>query len=84
MPVAPPTTARTGQRARPVEVTAQSAADRRCDVCPHPVVEHDGIALRFCRATAAGALARGCVCPPASLQRTRCGVQPNATQRSQT
>jgi hypothetical protein len=67
MPVAPSTTARTGQHARPAEVTAQSAGDRRCDVRPHPVVEHDGIALRFCRATAAAALARGCVCPPACL-----------------
>jgi hypothetical protein len=67
MPVASSTTARPSQHAGRIDVTAQSADDRRCDVCPHPVVEHDGIALRFCRATAAAALARGCVCPPVSL-----------------
>ena len=25
--------------------------DGRCDVCPHPLVDHDPIGLRFCRAT---------------------------------
>jgi hypothetical protein len=64
MPVASSTTARPGLDARPAEVTARSADDRGCDVCTHPVAEHDGIALRFCRATAAAALDRGCVCRP--------------------
>ncbi len=41
--------------ARPVETPA-------CAACPHPVDEHDAIAQRFCRATAVGALDRGCVC----------------------
>jgi hypothetical protein len=33
-----------------------------CDVCPHPRADHDPIAARFCSATGAGALVRGCVC----------------------
>jgi hypothetical protein len=33
-----------------------------CDVCPHPLAGHDPIGLRFCQATLAGALTRGCVC----------------------
>jgi hypothetical protein len=49
MPVASSTTARPSQHAGRIEVTAESADDRRCDVCPHPVVEHDGIALRRMR-----------------------------------
>jgi hypothetical protein len=34
-----------------------------CDTCPHPVAAHDAISLRFCSATRAAALTRGCVCP---------------------
>ena len=37
----------------------------RCDVCPHPVPDHDAIGLRFCRATRNSRLDRGCVCRPA-------------------
>jgi hypothetical protein len=36
-----------------------------CPVCPHPLADHDPIGLRFCRATAAAAVSRGCVCRPA-------------------
>jgi hypothetical protein len=36
-----------------------------CAMCPHPVAVHDPISLRFCRATQASALTRGCVCPSA-------------------
>jgi hypothetical protein len=35
-----------------------------CPVCPHRLADHDPIGLRFCRATAAGAVSRGCVCRP--------------------
>jgi hypothetical protein len=34
----------------------------RCDVCPHPVVDHDPIGLRFCRATRSADSERGCAC----------------------
>jgi hypothetical protein len=34
-----------------------------CAVCPHPIDSHDRISLRFCRATQASAMTRGCVCP---------------------
>jgi len=33
-----------------------------CPVCPHPMAAHDAIGARFCRATIAKALARGCAC----------------------
>ena len=36
--------------------------DPRCDVCPHPIGDHDAIAVRFCRATRATASERGCAC----------------------
>jgi hypothetical protein len=36
--------------------------DRGCDVCPHPVDDHDAIGLRFCRATRSSGVDRGCVC----------------------
>jgi hypothetical protein len=34
----------------------------RCAVCEHDVVDHDAIGRRFCEATQAGALTRGCIC----------------------
>jgi hypothetical protein len=34
-----------------------------CGNCPHPLSAHDTISLRFCRATRAGDLPRGCACP---------------------
>jgi hypothetical protein len=34
----------------------------RCGSCPHPLAAHDPIGLRFCRATRAGDISRGCVC----------------------
>jgi hypothetical protein len=30
--------------------------------CGHPMDVHDAIAARYCRATLAGALPRGCIC----------------------
>jgi hypothetical protein len=56
------TAPRPGLRERPPEAPPRSAADAGCDVCPHPVGDHDAIALRFCRATRNTAITRGCVC----------------------
>jgi hypothetical protein len=42
--------------------TSPGTADPACEVCPHPVSQHDAIGLRFCRATKNAALDRGCVC----------------------
>jgi hypothetical protein len=36
--------------------------DPACDVCPHPVADHDAIGLRFCRATRNAGTERGCAC----------------------
>jgi hypothetical protein len=33
-----------------------------CTVCPHPWDAHDRIGMRYCTASAAGGLERGCVC----------------------
>lgn len=33
-----------------------------CAVCPHPLADHDRIALRFCQATGAQGSSRGCSC----------------------
>jgi hypothetical protein len=50
----------------PVNTTANDSnhsPDGLCGVCAHPLSAHDMISTRFCSATAAGALTRGCVCP---------------------
>jgi hypothetical protein len=65
MPVSLSTAARTGQQERRPEVTPQPVHDAGCDVCRHSIVDHDAVALRFCRATRSAALVRGCVCQPA-------------------
>jgi hypothetical protein len=44
------------------EPIAVPAEDAGCPVCPHPLAAHDPIAARFCRATTARALHRGCAC----------------------
>ncbi|MCU1606372.1 MAG: hypothetical protein JWP46_2837 [Modestobacter sp.] len=54
----------------PTTTLRQPAADPdaragTCPACPHPLADHDPIGLRFCRATTAGAVNRGCVCRPA-------------------
>ncbi len=36
--------------------------DLICAVCPHSWDAHDSIGIRYCSATAAGELDRGCVC----------------------
>jgi len=41
---------------------AEDAANVCCDMCSRPLDQHDAIAQRFCTATAAGALSRGCIC----------------------
>ena len=38
------------------------AVAARCSACVHPVDAHDVIATRFCAATIARALGRGCAC----------------------
>lgn len=35
-----------------------------CLACGHDVADHDAIGSRYCRATEAQALARGCICRP--------------------
>ncbi|MGQ0631901.1 MAG: RGCVC family protein [Sporichthyaceae bacterium] len=39
--------------------------------CGHSRPEHDAIASRYCDATAAGALPRGCICPATQPSTTR-------------
>ncbi len=56
------TASRIGRHERLEADAPWSSDDPRCDVCPHPAPDHDAIALRFCRATLAAAIDRGCVC----------------------
>jgi hypothetical protein len=42
--------------------TSEAVSTTQCDVCPHPLADHDPIAARFCSATGSAAIARGCVC----------------------
>jgi hypothetical protein len=39
------------------------AAEDVCLACAHPWSGHDVISARFCTATIASALTRGCICP---------------------
>ena len=41
---------------------AQAGDQPGCPACPHPLSAHDPIGVRFCRATAAASIERGCVC----------------------
>ncbi|MDX3659756.1 RGCVC family protein [Streptomyces sp. ID05-26A] len=43
-------------------LTTDIEAERACAVCPHLWAEHDPIGVRYCTATAATALPRGCIC----------------------
>ncbi|WP_306746277.1 RGCVC family protein [Saccharothrix yanglingensis] len=38
------------------------ASEDRCDACTHPLSAHDALGNRFCAATTATALTRGCIC----------------------
>lgn len=45
------------------DVRAAPAAEAPgCAACPHPIDDHDAIAQRYCRATVAAELDRGCAC----------------------
>jgi hypothetical protein len=44
---------------------SETGTDNRselCAVCPHFLIDHDSIAVRFCTATMSRVLTRGCVC----------------------
>ncbi|MDT4924581.1 MAG: hypothetical protein QOG01_2294 [Pseudonocardiales bacterium] len=49
---------------QPTSLDLTPVSADRCATCPHDVDQHDRISLRYCTATAAGALTRGCICPP--------------------
>ena len=42
--------------------TSTETSTTACPACPHDESAHDRIGLRYCAATSAGALERGCVC----------------------
>lgn len=39
-----------------------AAESDACSTCPHSLERHDATALRYCAATLAAALSRGCIC----------------------
>jgi hypothetical protein len=44
------------------QLPATEPTEETCE-CGHPRAQHDVIAARYCVATTAGSLDRGCVCP---------------------
>ncbi len=50
-----------------VNPSTGTRADRACAACPHDRDAHDAIGTRFCSATNARGLNRGCVCVGAAL-----------------
>ncbi|MEU7478234.1 RGCVC family protein [Lentzea sp. NPDC042327] len=46
----------------PLTIDTEAEAGRVCGVCPHLWREHDPLGVRYCTATAASALPRGCIC----------------------
>ena len=56
MTEAPPATPST------TDAVTESRTGPACAACPHSRDAHDRIGTRFCAATTAGALSRGCVC----------------------
>ncbi|WP_249933023.1 RGCVC family protein [Blastococcus sp. CCUG 61487] len=55
-----PTPAATAER--PAARTTPVVSAPGCDACPHPVTDHDAVSARYCRATVASGLERGCIC----------------------
>jgi hypothetical protein len=58
----------------PSQMTPPSNGEPPSDtvcLCGHATDEHDLIASRYCRATAASALTRACMCVPASAPTPR-------------
>ena len=56
------TTPHTAARIRGVAPDGKSPDIATCPACPHLVATHAAIGARFCRATTANTLSRGCVC----------------------
>jgi hypothetical protein len=54
-----PTTELKSPRAEP---STADRTDLTCAVCPHEWATHDPTGIRFCSATVAGRLHRGCAC----------------------
>ncbi|HEX4703289.1 MAG TPA: RGCVC family protein [Pseudonocardiaceae bacterium] len=52
------------------EPEATETTEETCPACTHPMSAHDVIGARFCVATTAGGLSRGCAChlPPKTAQ----------------
>jgi hypothetical protein len=62
MPASMSIASQSGQQERRPKAAPQSVDNPLCDVCRHTVVDHDAIALRFCRVTKNASTVRGCVC----------------------
>ncbi|MFT7837065.1 RGCVC family protein [Saccharothrix sp. BKS2] len=54
----------------PLAPDTERRAEQSCPVCPHPADTHDSLSRRFCAATGAGELRRGCLCPGGSSSAT--------------
>ncbi|HWO64995.1 MAG TPA: RGCVC family protein [Umezawaea sp.] len=41
---------------------AETTTAASCGSCPHPLADHDALGVRFCAASTASGLTRGCIC----------------------
>ncbi|MEJ2854243.1 MULTISPECIES: RGCVC family protein [unclassified Saccharothrix] len=48
----------------------EARVERSCPACTHPADTHDALSRRFCAATRAGGLHRGCLCSGESSSAT--------------
>jgi hypothetical protein len=45
-----------------VAVQPAQSAEPQCAVCQHDLARHDAVGLRYCQASEARSLTRGCIC----------------------
>lgn len=46
----------------PLSVEVKVEDQVLCAVCPHPWNDHDALGVRYCTATTAAGVLRGCIC----------------------
>jgi hypothetical protein len=44
------------------ELTEEKISEDKCAACSHAWAKHDALGVRYCTATTASSLSRGCIC----------------------
>jgi hypothetical protein len=53
---------KTAEFTKNAENTAAVITEDKCAACSHPWEKHDALGVRYCTATTASSLSRGCIC----------------------